>query len=187
MARDTTNSEYAAVLKNHAVSWPGLCCWWCTLPFVRDKNPVPMAVDYAPRTGRFELRGFFCDLSCVKAFAISRGVSFSYSLMHAQRTDRRCRRRRPVVAAANYLSHRRFGPGIFRSSSGAVRRRTREVEPNVSISSSRRCGLRSTTQNPAAGTSDACEPQASVSLRRSRRRYGGAGTLVPWLSEAESR
>lgn len=188
--------EYTAVLDNHALAWPGLCCWWCTKPFAHDATPVPMAIDYDARTDRFELRGFFCELPCVKAFAISRQVSFSYSLMHAQRAaGRRRRRRPPVVAAHNYLSHPRFGPGVFKSGTVAVRRRTREVEPYVSSSGSRRykrdttdykrdtTGYKRDTTGETPGV-----PAAAGSLRRSSSRYGGAGTLVPWLeADAESR
>jgi hypothetical protein len=85
-------SQYMDILNSHTTAWPGLCCWWCTNPIPADKQPIPMihqivrsawAIPNIHRQAGFNLHkhGFFCCAGCVKAFCVSRSISFSPTRM----------------------------------------------------------------------------------------------------------
>lgn len=173
--------RYLAILNDHSQHWPGLCCWWCTNEIPKEQQPLPLALRQRRvvrtsrssfrRTSGYQWHGFFCCVACIKAFCVSRQVSFSPTRMFLAEIGAMPWHSPPVPAANNYLDQRKFGPGTFRTSSHKYRMQTVCLvsPPRRPISSRVRMA---TQQQPSTDR---------ATLRRKRRRHGGDGTLMPWL------
>lgn len=181
--------RYLAILNDHAQHWPGLCCWWCTNEIPREQQPLPLAMrqrrvvrtssSSLRRTSGYQWHGFFCCVACVKAFCVSRQVSFSPTRMFLAEIGVMPWHAPPVLAANNYLDQKKFGPGTFRASSHKYRMQTICLESPAKRPISSRVTM-TTTQ---------LSTNRATTLRRKRRRHGGDGTLMPWLgcrSQAQS-
>jgi hypothetical protein len=211
-------SQYMDILNSHTTAWPGLCCWWCTNPIPADKQPIPMihqivrsawAIPNIHRQAGFNLHkhGFFCCAGCVKAFCVSRSISFSPTRMwiagcHTPDGSRINAglgwREGHVVIAPNYLEQPKFGPGTFRMQTTPMKRRTVEIiKPIASWSAAgcpqcekRRANASRRKINQDRRLSEAgmaiATPSSALALRRKNNRFIGKGTLSHWIDAKES-